>query len=137
METLEKDLDVRDKWLGIKRLKSTYRPMPYDRNDETGKHVRKKERAVFAARYLKIKQWGKTRQIIREPGNQGREREETAEEEMDRKTREGTIFNIIKENDVKYNLGDIQMEEIRDVIKNSREEKHQDQTKFQWKSLRK
>ena len=29
------DLDIRDKWMGIRRLKSNYQPQPYHRKRET------------------------------------------------------------------------------------------------------
>jgi len=33
IKTLDKDLDIRDKWLGIRQLKQEYQPNPYARKD--------------------------------------------------------------------------------------------------------
>ena len=45
METLDKDLDRRDTWLGIRRLKSEYKPQPYHRKTKDGKHIKMNNRA--------------------------------------------------------------------------------------------
>ncbi len=46
IETIDKDLDVRERWAGIRSIKSKYRPQPYNRTDKYGgKHVHMKERA--------------------------------------------------------------------------------------------
>ena len=36
LDALDKDFDLRDKWLGIRQLKTEYRPQPYYRKDEKG-----------------------------------------------------------------------------------------------------
>ena len=38
-ESLDRDLDARERWMGIRRLKSDYKPQPFQRNDERGKPV--------------------------------------------------------------------------------------------------
>ena len=41
IETVNKDLDIRDKWLGIKQLKKEYSPDPYHRKETDGSHIPK------------------------------------------------------------------------------------------------
>jgi len=60
LEAIGKDLDLRDRWLGIRELKSKYNPTPYHNKDSEGKHVEWKDRAQKAAEYLSTQQWGKT-----------------------------------------------------------------------------
>ena len=57
LEELDKDLDVRDQWLGIKGLKSTCTPIAFCRKDENGKHIPMNQRVEEAAKYLGTKQW--------------------------------------------------------------------------------
>ena len=61
MDTLDKDLDVRDKWLGIRQLKQEYQPHTYARTTKEGYHIPQKERAQKAAEYLATEQWGRKR----------------------------------------------------------------------------
>ena len=61
MDTLDKDLDIRDKWLGIRQLKKEYQPITYARTTKEGHHIPQKERAQKAAEYLAEEQWGKKR----------------------------------------------------------------------------
>ncbi len=51
-------MDIRDKWLGIKRIKGEYKPMPYHRRDKQGNHINWKERAQTAAEHPRDEQWG-------------------------------------------------------------------------------
>ncbi len=39
MQTIDKELDIRDKWLGITQLKTEYKPQPYHRSTQTGEHI--------------------------------------------------------------------------------------------------
>ena len=41
IRALSKDLDVRDRWMGIRQLKSDYNPSPYNRKEMHGKHIPK------------------------------------------------------------------------------------------------
>ena len=61
LNTLDKDLDTQDLWMGIRQLKNTYKPNPYHRKQQTGEHIHRKDRAEQAAQYLGTKQWGKIR----------------------------------------------------------------------------
>ena len=54
----DKDLDLRDKRLGIKFLKSKYAAKTYERADRPGKQVGFREEANAAADYLHNEQWG-------------------------------------------------------------------------------
>ena len=58
LDELDKDLDVRDQWLGLKRMKSTHVPRSFCRKDQHGKHIPMNMRAEEAASYLEGKQWG-------------------------------------------------------------------------------
>ena len=49
LEALDKELDIRDRWLGIRELKGKYNPTPYHNKDTEGKHIKWKERAQKAA----------------------------------------------------------------------------------------
>jgi len=57
-EITEKDLDIRDKWLGIKYLKNTRGHKLYERADVRGRVVPFRQHAEAAAEYLETKQWG-------------------------------------------------------------------------------
>ena len=52
-------LDVRDKWLGIRMLRKGYTPIPYTLKDEKGKRLRVGEKTAEAAEYLAKHIWGK------------------------------------------------------------------------------
>eukprot|EP00975_Prorocentrum_lima_P054123 11351431-Prorocentrum_lima.AAC.1 len=56
MDMVDKDLDVRDIWCGIRMLKSAYSPSPYCRRDSTG-HIGPSAVAERAADHLEKKQW--------------------------------------------------------------------------------
>lgn len=58
MESVDKDLDIRVKWLRIRQLKSEQKTQPYHRTNHTGKHIHLSNRAQEAANYLETKQWG-------------------------------------------------------------------------------
>ena len=59
--TMSKDLDIRDRWLGIRKLKEGYKPQPYHRTKH-GKHVNMNSRAEANAEHLAKEQWGKPTQ---------------------------------------------------------------------------
>eukprot|EP00973_Karenia_brevis_P004309 590674-Karenia_brevis.AAC.1 len=58
LNTVKQELDVRDRWAGIRALKKEYHPNPYNRKDENGRIVAQKDKAETAAKYLAEKQWG-------------------------------------------------------------------------------
>ena len=58
LNTLRKELDVREKWAGIRALKSNFNPMPYNRKDKQGNIVAQESRAETAAQHLAYDQWG-------------------------------------------------------------------------------
>eukprot|EP00973_Karenia_brevis_P016768 2296419-Karenia_brevis.AAC.1 len=53
-------MDIRDKWMGIKMLKSTYNPIPFTRKTSNGQYVNFSYRAEHTAKYLAEVQWGPT-----------------------------------------------------------------------------
>ena len=59
MSTVVENLDLRDKWLGLRQLKTGYTPQPYYRKDKNGKHTSYHMRAEETADYLATHQWGK------------------------------------------------------------------------------
>ena len=60
LETLEKELDVRERWLNIRELKRKYTPNPFHNTDRQNKHVHYRQRAQQAALHLSTQQWGPT-----------------------------------------------------------------------------
>ena len=55
---LSKELYVRDRWMGIRRLKNEFKPIPYSRKrTNTGEHVGKDRIAEESAKYLATSQW--------------------------------------------------------------------------------
>jgi hypothetical protein len=61
LDMVSKDLDVRDKWLGIRLLKKGYTPIPYTLKDETGRRYKIGNKAEEAAKFLETRIWGNTR----------------------------------------------------------------------------
>ena len=57
IESLDKDLDLKDKWLGIKKLKKNYTPQPYVKKDERGIPIPRHKIADFSAKQLKKLFW--------------------------------------------------------------------------------
>ena len=55
--SVDKDLDVRDRWLGIKQMKRGFRAQPYIRKDKDGNVVNFQKQAEAAADYLEQVQW--------------------------------------------------------------------------------
>ena len=45
MKTIHKDLDLRERWLGIRKLKKDFKPMPYYRRDIEGHSIPKHQQA--------------------------------------------------------------------------------------------
>ena len=102
IKTISKELDIRDRWAGIRRIKSKYQPQPYNRTDKyTGIHVHMKQRAEKAAEYLSKEQWGK---------------KETMEEERERRNRMNKRRIIPKEKE-QYRICEIEIWEIKAIIK--------------------
>ena len=54
----DKELDLRDKWLGIRFLKNKFAHKTYERADRFGKQVNFDQEASTAAEYLEKEQWG-------------------------------------------------------------------------------
>ena len=98
-------MDLRDKWLGIRQLKSEYQPNPYNRKRKNGTHIPLEKRAEEAAKYLQKEQWGKeTSNNI--PSNTGTQQTRGTQNTTDN-----------------YNIGEISMEELREVIKKFKKRK--------------
>jgi len=57
-EITDVDLDIRDKWMGIKFLKTVKAPKLYERADRHGRCVDFDKQAEVAANYLENVQWG-------------------------------------------------------------------------------
>ena len=52
LDMVDKDLDVRDRWMGIRYLKKGYQPIPYRIKDEEDKRVAVGNKAHEAANFL-------------------------------------------------------------------------------------
>ena len=52
LDMVDKDLDVRDRWMGISYLKKGYQPIPYTIKDDKGKRVAVGNKAHEAANFL-------------------------------------------------------------------------------------
>ena len=50
LESISKDLDLRERWLGIRELKKKYTPTPFHNKDKYGIHIQYKRRAQYAAK---------------------------------------------------------------------------------------
>ena len=49
LQTFQEDLDLRSKWMGIRALKTGYKPAPYHRTNQGGQHIPLHQRAEEAA----------------------------------------------------------------------------------------
>ena len=94
LDSLSKDLDVRDRWMGIRGIKKEYQPSPYHRKTADESHIPKHKIAEEAARHLAQNQWGHS-------GNR------PAELRTDK----------IVTAEVSYNVGDITLSELKKVVK--------------------
>ncbi len=102
IKTIAKELDVRERWAGIRRIKGKYQPQPYNRTDKcSGKHIHMKQRAERAADYLSQEQWGK---------------KEAAEEERERRGKMNHRRIIPKDRE-QYRVCEIEIWEIKAIIK--------------------
>ena len=57
LNKLRSELDVREKWAGIRSLKNEFKPLPYNRKDKAGNIVSQNSRAETAAQHLAYEQW--------------------------------------------------------------------------------
>ena len=104
IKTLDKDLDIRDKWLGIRQLKQEYQPNPYARKTKEGKHIPQHQRAQRAAEYLATEQWGK-------------KRKRTDEEEEEPTRKRTNKIKRTNDSEKDYNTEEITLEEIWNTLK--------------------
>ena len=107
--TLENSLDTRDKWLGIRQLKTEYQPNTYARRTRDGKHIPHAQRAQKAADYFSKEQWGKKKRKQADTTLEGRERKEKVDH--------------CKNTETDYDLSDITITEVKDVIKKFKDRK--------------
>ena len=107
IDTLDKDLDIRDRWMGIRQLKQEYQPNPYARRTTDGKHITQKQIAQKAADYLSEEQWG----IKRKTAILAQEQEK--EEPPKKRTRK---IDTAKNTEAQYNIDKITIEEIWTTI---------------------
>jgi len=61
LNMVRQDLDPRDRWAGLRRLKKQWVPNPYSLMNAQKKHVPRHDRAHVAALYLYETQWGQIR----------------------------------------------------------------------------
>ena len=58
---VSKDLDERDRWLGLKMLRKGYQPIPNKLRDERGQTYSTRNKAEEAAEFLASRIWGQER----------------------------------------------------------------------------
>ena len=58
LESVSRELDIRDRWLGIRQMKKQFAPNPYCRKDERGRHIPKDRLAEETAKFLAEEVWG-------------------------------------------------------------------------------
>ncbi len=122
LHSIRNELDIRSRWLGIRKLRSNFNPQPYNRTDKTtGIHIHTRERAQKAAEYIGGEQWG------------------TKETEEEVRERRGMLNKrkIVEKPKEQYRIGEITKKELKLVIKKLREEKPQDQMKYPQKYSKK
>ena len=111
METIDKDLDVREKFAGLRELKTPYKPIPYSQRRKDGTKVKIRDRAEAAVQFFEQEIW-------------------------DNQTEPITKREKIMKQKLQYNTELITKEEFDEVLKKIKEGKPQDQTKYQWNSLK-
>ena len=57
-EWVNEEYDIRDQWLGVKRIKSEYSPTPYKTQNMNKEDITLTQTAEATAEYLEKKQWG-------------------------------------------------------------------------------
>ena len=112
MDAIDKDLDVRDRWMGIRQLKQVYQPHPYARRTTDGKHIPQAQRAQKAADYLSTHQWGKRK----------RDDDECPENQPPQKRTHCTTAIPNSAHD-EYNIADISLKEIKFTLKKMKRRK--------------
>jgi len=60
IKSLSGDLDIRDRWLGIRSLKTDFKPQPYHRKDAQGNPISADQIANEFAKHLAEKIWKST-----------------------------------------------------------------------------
>ena len=58
LASVSKDFDLRDRWCGIRQMKTQYKPVPYAQEDKHGTHIMMRTRAESTAKYLSAQIWG-------------------------------------------------------------------------------
>ena len=56
-------MDIRDRWMGLRKQRSNFRPLPYCSVNETGKHIPRSQRAQEAAKFWSEQVWTDMRSI--------------------------------------------------------------------------
>jgi hypothetical protein len=100
LRTLSQELDIRDRWMGIRALKQEFIPQPYHAKDKLGKSVPVHQQAEEAARYLEEEQWGENKHANAHFNTQ----------------------KVISEN-LTFNLNEISLAEIKSVLKKCKRRK--------------
>ena len=92
--SIHKDMDVRDRWLGIRSLKQGFKPAAYHQKDRLGKHVPRNQRAEAAAKFWAHEIWGGSHSNSCEISNK-----------------------IIVQQHEGYNLGEFSMQDLQEAIR--------------------
>lgn len=113
-DLVQNDMDIRDKWLGVKFLKRDRKPKLYEFADKDGKPVTLKEKAEVTADYLASVQWKKNDKII------GEDDPLYYKPPIDPETNKPVKRNL---KNAVYELGEITLDELKAFIKRSKRRK--------------
>ena len=106
VKVTSKDLDVRQRHLGIRQIQNGYKPQTYHfKDEETKEHVNIHDNAEYASNHLEKKVWGDTHP-------------QTAKIRAEQRSKE----QIIKQN-LKYNTDPRNLKESKSYLKKSKRRK--------------
>ena len=104
VSAISKDLDLRNRWLGIEELRSKYNPTPYHNKTKEGEHIKLNERAQKTAECFSKEHWG-------EPSQEQKDVKESRRHKF--RNNEITTYRLFG----KYSIGEITIEELKSIAK--------------------
>jgi len=101
LDTLRTELDVKDRWMGLKKLKKKYVPIPYFRKTKEGVPIKRAEQAQKVAEFLRDNIWS-----------------------LDNSSgKENNLNKDIINKNLKFNIGNFTMKELNAAIKKLKRDK--------------
>ena len=113
LNTLKKELDIRDRWMGIRALKKDFKPTTYNLKTNQGRPIPYEERAEETAKHLNGNQWKK------------------AKHETPLSNPKASLGPTLNLRETPFTIA-----ELNRTLKKFKEEKPQDRTKYPWKPSR-